>query len=112
MLCSYVQLFCIISTGLLEPPPDFIIVELDVVRRQLSWSPPFTLDITDEDPDIIGYNICNNATGSCETVTETQFIFPNLQVPIEFSLSALNVVGESSNTTIVHDPCNSDQGIG
>ena len=104
------KLICIISVGLLDPPPGFTILELDTARRQLSWSPPFTLDITDEDPDIMGYMICDNVTGSCETVTETQFPYPNLQVPIEFSLSAINVVGEGSAITVVHDPCDPDQG--
>ena len=45
----------------------------------LSWDPPFTLDITNVDPDIPGYtvSITNNNTNvtSERNVTEPEFLF-------------------------------------
>ena len=78
----------------------------------LRWDPPFTLNITDVDPDIAGYTVyCRNLdTGMTEAVnvTEPVFIFTGLpgEDPdpchvYEFRVSAWNVVGESGNGTVL-----------
>ena len=104
------RIYCFPFTGLLESPSNLTRSEFNATHRQLTWSAPFTLDITDEDPDISGYSVCDNVTGSCEMVTETEYTYLNLQVPVEFTVSALNVVGEGNASTVIHDPCNPDEG--
>ena len=74
----------------------------------LSWSPPFTLDVSNTDPDIAGYRVytVNTDTGYQEmsaisaSVTEYQFVI-NSQLQCHsyvFRVSALNQVGEGDAT--------------
>ena len=101
--------------GILDPPGQLTIVttENDFTRR-LTWQAPLSLDITDVDPDICHYNVCTtfNQTGekSCDNVQETVYSFLNVRVPLEFSVSAVNVVGQSSASTAFHQPCDSTTG--
>jgi len=80
-------------------------------HRTLVWDAPHTLDITDVAPDIQFFIVQENITGSSMDVTETEYSFPNLAVPIGFSISAWNVVGEGETTSISHEPCEISQGM-
>lgn len=101
--------------GVLDPPqalgisPSGSSPSLNI----LSWTAPFSLDLTDIDPDIIGYNICCNisAEPSCFFTEKTTYEFLNVRLPLEFRVSAINVVGESPPNVIGHPPCN-DQNAG
>ena len=78
----------------------------------LRWDPPFTLNITDVDPDIVSYTVyCRNLdTGMTEVanVNEPVFNFTGVQGEDpdpchvhEFRVSAWNVVGESDKSTVL-----------
>ena len=97
--------------GLLDPPPNLNITEIDSALRQLSWDAPFTLDITNVEQDIMKYILCENVTGVCRNTTELEYVFPNVAVPIEFTVAAVNEVGEGNTSSVVHEPCqNSPRG--
>ncbi len=69
--------------------------------KHLTWTPPFTLDITDLDPDIT-YRVCNNDTNTCVDTADTSYIFltSNTKFSVKFLVSACNPVGCSDNSTI------------
>ena len=79
-------------------------------HRTLVWDAPHTLDITNVAPDIRFFTVQENVTGSSMDVTETEYSFPNLAVPIGFSISAWNIVGEGETTSISHEPCEISRG--
>ena len=98
--------------GLLGPPPNLTLSEADVqLTRVLTWNPPDTLDITNVDPDIEFYQVCYNLSTelTCTNVSsvgERQFKFSNVRVPLLFTVTALNVVGEGNANSIVHQASN------
>ena len=99
--------------GLLQPPPNLTLTSSSINRspgelmRLLTWEEPETLDITDVDPDINNYRVCYNisATTTCEITSKREFTFLNVRVHILFSVTAVNVVGEGSASTIMHWAC-------
>ena len=99
--------------GLLGPPPNLTLLEADEqLTRLLRWDAPETLDITNVDPDIQNYQVCYNLSATEMTCTnvssegEREFKFSNVRVPLLFTVSAFNVVGEGSASTVVHQPSN------
>ena len=98
--------------GLLDIPSNLMLSEADNQHmRRLSWDKPFSLDITDVDPDIECYNVCYsliNVTAEksqCTCVNQTEYTFLCVSVPLLFTVSAVNVVGEGEATSILHDGC-------
>jgi hypothetical protein len=98
--------------GLLDAPSSLILSEaVNQHMRRLSWKEPFSLDITDVDPDIECYNVCYslvNVTAEksqCTCVNQTEYTFLCVSVPLLFTVSAVNVVGEGEDSSILHDGC-------
>jgi hypothetical protein len=98
--------------GLLDAPSNLMLSEADDQHmRRLSWEEPFSLVITDVDPDIECYNVCYslvNATAEksqCTCVNQTEYTFLCVSVPLLFTVSAVNVVGEGGASSILHDGC-------
>ena len=99
--------------GLLDAPQDLRIEALGENTVILRWSPPFTLDVTDVDPDIFEYRvyILNSNTSNQEmksiapNVTEYQFVMNDECGVYEFSVSALNEVGEGKMSDPVVSIC-------
>ena len=94
--------------GLLDAPSNLMLSETDnQCMRKLSWDKPFSLDITDIDPDISHYKVCyspvNSNKSQCVLVNKTEFTFLNVDVPLLFTVSAVNVVGEGNISSILHD---------
>ena len=85
--------------------------EADPYLGRLTWDKPFSLDITDVDPDIECYNVCYrliNETAEnshCACVNKTEYTFLCVSVPLLFTVSAVNVVGEGVASSILHDGC-------
>ena len=100
--------------GLLESPPNLtLLTSQDQLTRILTWNAPETLDITNIDPDIQSYRICYNLTDelTCISVSSSErreFRFLNVHVPLLFTVIAINVVGEGSASSVIHQPsgCN------
>ena len=94
--------------GLLGPLPNLSLSETDEqLSRLLTWNAPLTLDITNVDPDIEYYQVCYNLSTelTCTNVSsvgERAFKFSNVRVPLLFTVTAFNVVGEGNESSIVH----------
>ena len=98
--------------GLLDAPSNLMLSEAaNQHMRTLKWDEPFSLDITDVDPDIECYNVCYslvNVTAEksqCTCVNQTEYTFLCVSVPLLFTVSAVNVVGEGEATSIPHNGC-------
>ena len=102
--------------GLLESPPQLEINDIqDSFMRRLSWDAPETIDLTDIEPDISNYRVCFNISEeelTCDEVSESsqQYTFITLRVPLLFSVSAVNVVGEGNASTVEHEACDPTTG--
>ena len=115
-VCVYQNLVCILNAGLLDPPGALTVMNTDNVDIALTWTPPFTLDIT-EDPDISNYTVYITNTNTSKNgtvyvteldgngVVKTEFAFNGLpgEDPdpchvYQFSVSAWNVVGEGERS--------------
>ena len=98
--------------GLLDAPPNLTVSETDEqLSRLLTWDAPQTLNITNVDPDIEYYQVCYNLSTelTCTNVSsvgERQFKFSNVRVPLLFTVTAFNVVGEGNESSIVHQASN------
>ena len=101
--------------GRLPAPPNLIIMEATQSPglQELSWNPPFTLDLTDQDPDILGYRVCftmpsvnaDMESSQCRITQALNYSFINVGLLLNFSVAALNPVGDGSSGVVVHQPC-------
>ena len=98
---------------LLDAPSNLMLSEASNQHmRRISWDEPFSLDITDVDPDIECYNVCYSLVNvsaeksQCTCVNQTEYTFLCVSVPLLFTVSAVNVVGEGEATSILHNGCN------
>lgn len=104
------QLIILRIQGLLDSPPNLtLLTSQDQLSRILSWDAPETLDITNVDPDIQSYRVCYNLTDdlTCTSVSSSErkeFRFLNVRVPLLFTITAINVVGEGSASSVIHQP--------
>lgn len=77
--------------------------------NRLSWQPPFTLNINNQEPDIIGYEVCYNHSLTAQicimTENNTLFDFLKIRFPLEFLVTAINIAGRSIASRIVHPAC-------
>ena len=94
----------------MDPPINFTIVDQGTSYSRLFWEAPESLDITDIEPDISNYRICTNLSGVCINTTELEHVFPNVRITIEFSVTAINVVGESDASITIYEPCDPTTG--
>ena len=95
--------------GLLSPPSGLnaISVESGSVMR-LTWNPPFTLDITNVDPDITGYRVCfiiGATTEVCRETKEPQHEFITVSLPLEIRVAGINVIGIGDSSTYYYQSC-------
>ena len=98
-------------TGPLEAPgTEFVAVNDSFMS--FVWRAPFTLDITDVEPDILFYILQESLTGSTANVTSPgEYVFPNVAVAVDFSVSAWNVVGKGETASVTHQPCTISRGM-
>ena len=95
--------------------PDLQIAPFDNYHQRLTWDPPPTLNITAVEPDIFSYIVCSNISTECTIINVTeaggdsqdmrQYTFPNLRAYINFTVTAVNIVGVSESACIVYEPC-------
>ena len=103
--------------GLLDAPPNLTLSEADDQLSRfiiITWDAPPTLNITNVNPDVEYYQVCYNlsteltCTNVSSTVGERAFKFSNVRVPLLFTVTAFNVVGEGNESSIVHQASNCD----
>ena len=107
---NIIQKYISSLAGLLDAPSTSII-PLNESHRALVWDPPYTLDITNVSPDIQYYTLQENLTGVSPNLTETEYHFLNLAVPITLSVSARNIVGKGEVATVLHQACVLTEGV-
>lgn len=95
--------------GLLSSPSDLEISSIagHPYINRLSWQPPFTLNITNLEPDIVGYRVCFTfmATQVCTVVENTLYEFFNVRLTLDFLITAINIVGEGDAGRVMHPAC-------
>ena len=110
------------SAGILEKCTGLQINSFGNYHQRLTWDPPSTLNITAVEPDISSYIVCSNISTECTTINVTeaggdshdlrQHTFLNLRAYIKFTVTAVNIVGDGENTSIVTEPCEHPGGSG
>ena len=103
------------SAGVLGKCHDLQITPSGNYCRRLTWDPPSTLNITAVEPDISSYIVCSNISTECTTINVTeaegdsrdlrQYTFLNLRTYINFTVTAVNVMGDGESASIVYEPC-------
>ena len=110
------------STGVLGRCPNLQIISSGNYHQRLTWDAPATLNITAVEPDISSYIVCSNISTECTTINVTeaggdssdlrQYTFLNLRAYINFTVTAVNIVGVGESTSIVTEPCEHTGGSG
>ena len=108
------------SAGTLGKCPNLQITPFGTYHQHLKWDAPATLNITEVEPDISSYIVCSNISTECTTINVTeaggdsqdlrQYIFPNLRAYINFTVTAVNILGDGERTSIVYEPCEHTEG--
>ena len=72
------------------------------------------------EPDISSYIVCSNISTECTIINVTEagsdssdlrkLVFPNLRVYINFTVTAVNVVGDGESGSIVYESCEHPRG--
>ena len=110
IICTYYS--CILLVGLLDAVRS-LSSTANSTPISVTWEPPFTLDITGEDPDITGYCVdVINSTSSVTLhsqcgITETEFTYliPEsycYSTTFSFSITPLNIVGRGEEATLFY----------
>ena len=101
--------------GALGKCPNLQTIPSGNYHQRLTWDPPSTLNITAVEPDISSYIVCSNISTACTTINVTeaggdsqdflQYMFPNMRAYINFTVTAVNIVGDGESTNVVTEPC-------
>ena len=96
-----------VVVGLLQLLPSVVAANHNTSHSIVNWNKPFTLDITDVDPDIIGYTVCISVRDvhECRNVTATEFLVPKYYFVVNVMITAWNIVGESPVALYEINPC-------
>lgn len=105
----------LIQGTLSAPPLRIMALSSPANSLRLSWSAPFTLDISNQESDIIGYKVCyvllpGSQSPVCGIAEDNTYDFVRLNLPMEFSVTPINVAGEGNTSTISQPACNQDTG--
>ena len=93
--------------------PNVTSVSYNRSHNQIVWEKPFTLNITDVEPDIFGYTICTSIPSftstdtfhiRCINKTTASIIIPKFFVNVSLTISAWNIVGESNRVDYIIEP--------
>ena len=108
------------SAGALGICPNLQIIPSGNYHQRLTWDAPSTLNITAVEPDISSYIVCSNISTECTTINVTeaggdssdlrQYMFPNLRTHINFTVTAVNILGDGESTSVVTEPCKHAEG--
>ena len=102
--------------------PNVTSVSYNRSHNQVVWEEPFTLNITDVEPDIFNYTICTSFPSftstdtfhiRCINKTKANIIIPKFFVNVSLTISAWNIVGESNRVDCIIEPaCSIDMASG
>ena len=105
------------SAGTLDECRNLTITSLGTYHQSLTWDPPPTLNITAVEPDISGYVVCDNIRTQCTHIDTReaggdshnmlQYVFPNVRTGVNFTVTAVNIVGDGEVSSVVYQQCQS-----
>ena len=86
-----------------------ITTSYNLSHNEVTWEHPFTLNITDVEPDIYGYTVCVFITPflpeSCENATRNSIVIAKFSVNVLVRIVANNIVGKSNEIMHSVSPC-------
>ena len=99
------MLLLVVTSGYLSPPDVMYVMEPNSVR--FSWSAPFSLNITDYEPDILYYFVkiitADDKTTTINTTDTVYLLQPDLCLFSEYmyrvEIAAVNIVGMGAKYT-------------
>ena len=89
-------------------------------HNMIVWEEPFTLNITEVEPDLLGYTVCSSIPSftnsdivniKCVYKTTANFILPKFFVYVSLTISAWNAVGESNRVNHSIEPACSNSTV-
>ena len=86
-----------------------------MTHTTIQWQPPYTLNITDIEPDILQYTVCVSITDIsqyCFNGTTLEIVLPSLNVREEVSVSAWNGLGSGETAELSVDACEPQNNTG
>ncbi len=88
--------------GLLQMQPNITYSSYNATHNLIQWLEPFTLNITNIDPDIENYTVCFHLTErtlmGCTNSSVPQIYLSKYSVDLFLLISAWNIVGESNSS--------------
>ncbi|XP_064402670.1 uncharacterized protein LOC135348401 isoform X2 [Halichondria panicea] len=88
--------------GILQMSSNYTVARYNKSHNRVSWTEPFSLNITAVQQDIFGYTICTDGLTAieqlqCMNTTTAEIILPKYCVDVNYlTVGAWNIVGESN----------------
>lgn len=89
---------------------NYTVARYNKSHNRVSWTEPFSLNITAVQQDIFGYTICTDGLTAieqlqCMNTTTAEIILPKYCVDVNYlTVGAWNIVGESNTVLFAVEP--------
>ena len=88
---------------------NIVSMSYNISHNTIFWEPPYTLNITEVEPDILSYTVCTLIDylppEECWNVSSGSVTMAKYSVGVRVSIAANNIVGRSNEVTHLVNPC-------